>query len=103
MKVASYEDAWLRENDQTHRPGWNLTLFKTVRIDLCLQLQLKVQMHIRNLDYYFLKIHFLIKEKLEQRSRLFLMHIRDLDYRQKILDGKIYKNMHFERGTWFLI
>ena len=22
MKVASYEDAWLRENDQTHRPGW---------------------------------------------------------------------------------
>ena len=41
MKVASYEDAWLRENDQTHRPGWNST-FLTVRIDLCLQLQLQV-------------------------------------------------------------
>ena len=44
MKVASYEDAWLRENDQTHRPGWNSTFFftVTVRIDLYLQLQLQV-------------------------------------------------------------
>jgi len=64
MKVASYEDAWLRENDQTHRPGWNSTFFFTVRIDLCLHFQLKVQMHIRNLDYYFLKIHFLIKREI---------------------------------------
>ena len=42
--MASYEDAWLRENDQTHRPGWNSTsLFFTVRIDLYHgQLQLQV-------------------------------------------------------------
>ena len=25
--MASYEDAWLRENDQTHRPGLNSTFF----------------------------------------------------------------------------
>ena len=25
--MASYEDAWLRENDQTHRPGLNTTFF----------------------------------------------------------------------------
>ena len=25
--MASYEDAWLRENDQTHRPGWVPTFF----------------------------------------------------------------------------
>ena len=25
--MASYEDAWLRENDQTHRPGFNSTFF----------------------------------------------------------------------------
>ena len=42
MKVASYEDAWLRENDQAHRPGWNSTFFFTVRIDLFLQLHLQV-------------------------------------------------------------
>ena len=42
MKMASYEDAWLRENDQTHRPGLNSTFFFTVRIDLYLQLQLQV-------------------------------------------------------------
>jgi len=42
MEVASYEDAWLRENDQTHRPDWNSTSFFTVRIDLYLQLQLQV-------------------------------------------------------------
>ena len=35
QKSASYEDAWLRENDQTHRPSWNSTYFFTVRIDLC--------------------------------------------------------------------
>ena len=45
MEVASYEDAWLRENDQTHRPSWNCT-FYTVRIDLRLQLQLKVQLFL---------------------------------------------------------
>ena len=27
MKMASYGDAWLRENDQTHRPGLNSTFF----------------------------------------------------------------------------
>ena len=27
MKVASYEGARLRENDQTHRPSWNSTFF----------------------------------------------------------------------------
>ena len=42
MKMASYEDAWLRENDQTHRPGLNSTFFFPVRIDLYLQLQLQV-------------------------------------------------------------
>ena len=42
MKVASYEDAWLRENDQTHRPSWNSAIFFTVRIGLYLQLQLQV-------------------------------------------------------------
>ena len=41
MEVASYEDAWLRENDQAHRPGWN-SIFFTVRIGLYLQLQLQV-------------------------------------------------------------
>ena len=41
MKVASYEGAWLRENDQTHRPGW-VIIFFAVRIDLHLQLQLQV-------------------------------------------------------------
>ena len=45
MKVASYEDAWLRENDQTHRRGWVPTFF-TVRIDLYLQLQLQVQLFL---------------------------------------------------------
>ena len=43
MKMASYEDAWLRENDQTHRPGLNSTFFFTVRIDLQLKIQLQVQ------------------------------------------------------------
>ena len=42
MKVASYEDALLRENDQTHRPSWNSTFFKTVRIGLYIQLQIQV-------------------------------------------------------------
>ena len=42
MKVASYEDAWLRENDQAHCPSWNSTFFFTVRIGLYLQLQLQV-------------------------------------------------------------
>ena len=42
MKVASYEDAWLRENDQAHRQSWNSTSFFSVRIDLHLQLQLQV-------------------------------------------------------------
>ena len=42
MKVASYEDAWLREDDQAHRPGWVPNFF-TVRIDLHLLLQLQVQ------------------------------------------------------------
>ena len=41
-----------------------IQLFFTVRIDLCLHFQLKVQMHIRNLDYYFLKIHFLIEREI---------------------------------------
>ena len=27
-QLASYEDAWLRENDQTHRPGWDPIFFK---------------------------------------------------------------------------
>ena len=45
MKVASYEDAWLRENDQAHRTGWVLTFFN-VRIDLHLQLQLQVQLFL---------------------------------------------------------
>ena len=40
--MASYEDAWLRENNQTHRPGLNSTFFFTVRIYLHLQLQLQV-------------------------------------------------------------
>jgi hypothetical protein len=46
MKVASYEDAWLRENDQTHHPGWVPTFFYTVRIDLHLQLQLQVKLFL---------------------------------------------------------
>ena len=46
MKMASYEDAWLRENDQTHRPGLNSTFFFTVRIDLQLQIQLQVQLFL---------------------------------------------------------
>ena len=45
MKVASYEDAWLRENDQAHRPGWVPT-FLTVRIDFHLQLQLQVELFL---------------------------------------------------------
>ena len=44
--MASYEDAWLRENDQTHRPGWVPTFFFTVRIDLQLQIQLQVQLFL---------------------------------------------------------
>ena len=40
--MASYEDALLRENDQTHRPSWNSTFFFIVRIGLYLQLQLRV-------------------------------------------------------------
>ena len=27
MKVASYEGAWLRENDQAHRPGLEFNFF----------------------------------------------------------------------------
>ena len=42
MCGATNEDAWLRENDQTHRPSWNSALFFTVRIDLYLQLKLQV-------------------------------------------------------------
>ena len=49
MKVASHEDAWLRENDQAHRPSWNSTFFFTVRIDLYLQLQLQVLTVYHNL------------------------------------------------------
>ena len=43
MKMASYEDAWLRENDQTHRPGLSSTFIFTVRIDLQLQHQVQVR------------------------------------------------------------
>ena len=40
--MASYGDAWLSENDQTHRPGLSSTFF-TVRIDLQLQHQVQVR------------------------------------------------------------
>ena len=46
MEMASYEDAWLKENDQTHRLGWVPTFFYTVRIDLHLQVQLQVQLFL---------------------------------------------------------
>ena len=45
-KIGPDEDAWLRENDQTHRLGLNSTSFFTVRIDLHLQIQLQVQLFL---------------------------------------------------------
>ena len=65
MKMASYEDAWLRENDQTHRPGLNSTFLFTVRIDIYLQIQLQVQpFHNQELELELIQSHMAQKPML---------------------------------------
>ena len=63
--MASYEDAWLRENDQTPSSELGSNFFFTVLIDLHLQIQLQVQLFLNQvLELELIQSHMAQKPML---------------------------------------